>query len=181
MLRIPESNAPNIGLTELETVWWGDEAIVKSDDDRTILDRWATTGEVDGIKFVQGKGPDYAPSRVRYRALDELELLAVPDASSVGPRLRLFTAARYGVIAIDGVDLMRVRDDSGFTCITVSEMQRVNNLFRAKIPMWRAMRQWIAAELGRDALASKGEGVDEDVGLPIWIGAQILARSFPEG
>ena len=168
------NDAPNLAPEPEVTYWLGDPAVDRAGSNVAL---WAETGSLDALVPKGGA----APSAIEYRALDELELMALPSvAEHAELGLRFFAAARYGLESIDGVELSR-GTRKGLSLVSLGQAKQLQAQFRAEMPLWRTMNQWISVWLQDESLQAKKGNDEEDVGLMVWLGAQILIRSFPRG
>lgn len=154
------------------TYWLGDSAIDRTASNIAI---WAETASADALVIK----PKEEPSLIKFRPLCEMEVNLLPDFET--PRQlsnRFFEAARFGIVELEGVTL-RKGSRKGRPLIGQAQADAINAAFRVKMPFWRALNQWVDVWIGNDE-AKQGEGNDEeDVGLLVWLGCQILVRSFP--
>lgn len=165
-------NAPPLEDSERTTVWAGDPAV---NQERSDLGRWAETGDPDALVIHEGR----TPSLITWRPLDEDEIASLPSVRDYGIAIHLRAATRVGLLSIEGYDLGRGSVPRAGLVLVPMEKVRALSQLRATIPYGRAYHRWALAELGRSDDATRDE-VGE-VSLPRWLGALILAESFPRG
>ncbi len=171
MLEIKE--APPLEQTERKTIWAGDPAV---DMARSDLKRWAETGDIDALVIREGR----TPSIITWRPLEELERDALPLAGEAGVKNHLAAAARIGLVEIEGYklghDLWR---KVGIFQVPEAQKRALMRM-KAAIPYGVTYDRWQQAEFENESDETT-RGVEGEVSLLEWIGALILAESFPHG
>jgi len=165
-------DAPDVQLEPERTYWLSDPAI---DRESSNVDLWSETASADALVIK----PKEEPSLIKFRPLKEMELNLLPSfANPAQLSNRFFEAARFGLVEFEGVTL-RQGSRMGRSIIAQDQADHLNEKLRAKMPFWRAVDQWFDVWVP-DKDVKAGEGDDEaDVGLLVWLGCQILIRSFP--
>lgn len=161
---------PPLEDTRLTTLWIGDPAIDVEDSD---IDRWCETGDPDYLTARPGE----KASAITYRRLSELELGALPSGGGQGGfERRMIAAACYGLVSIDGLKLQHEIKDELYR-VAFTQLASFHEEWRATIPLWRPGNVMFQVERGVD-LVDPSKGREEESSLPVWLGVQILARSF---
>ena len=163
--------APNLGPTQIDTLWFGDEAVDQKSSD---LDNWCRTADPAHLVMKDGE----KPVKIVFRPLTEREESALPITNEGDPRgitARCYEAARYGLMRVAGENLLRRRNEHGLMGLTDAVMDELTDI-RADIPLGYAFDSW------NDALGIEGNRKDRplnvDSSLVIWVGIHVIAATF---
>jgi len=168
--------APDLDATDLETLWWGDDAIDRDASEPMLAD-WCRTGDTGKLTM----RPGVEPSPVKYRALTVRELSQIPTLDGSGGAMvsRCYEAARYGLVSIEGLKLQRARMH-GVRGLSDAALDRLTQ-YRATIPVMALHSEWLAAEGIPLELTDKDKAATFAADVAQWVGGLILAATFRAG
>lgn len=169
MLKILD--APPLDAGRQTTYWIGDPAIDRQASD---VARWCIEGDAESLVVRAGQ----TPSAIVWRPIDEWERGLIPSIASGGLRLHLVTAARIGLLSIDGYELRRPRERGHVDGIVPMDQALALRELRAEFGYGLVVDAALVAEFEREPdLATRTQ--EGEITFPEWLGAVILAHSFP--
>jgi len=166
--------APRALFAGVESMWWpGDPAI---DLEMSDVAAWCNSGGKTGLVKRQGQ----EVSEIVWLPLDGPAYDVVVSITSKGIINACYEAFRYGVVSIEGLGLVRERDDRGIIGIKDSNMQA---LYAEKMPLPSTLLDSLVMEItGQDMKKWMPDDLQEvfdmEVSLPLGIGRHILIESF---